>query len=148
MVPVPCHNHTSSLLTTSQTLSLVHSVEETMQLSSPAVMFFPPRKLDVVLHTGLCRVIAVLAALKYPPGLGFKCLLFISMWTIFMNSICAASFWISSYEKSVENKGNIKNWQNILCYINMNIIKEKNYKVMSANLHGLGIKSWQPFFFW
>ncbi|PSN35403.1 hypothetical protein C0J52_21270 [Blattella germanica] len=48
---VPCHNHTSSLLTTSQTPSLPPS-----QLSSGAL--FPTRKLDVVLPTGLCSVTA------------------------------------------------------------------------------------------
>lgn len=38
-------------------------------------------------------------SLKYPPGLGLRWRLFISMWTIFMNSIWAASFWISSCEE-------------------------------------------------
>lgn len=82
----PCHNHTSSLLTTSQTRSLVPSVGETMQGSSPPE-FFPSTNPDVVFPSGLCKVTVVFAALKYPPGFGFKCLLFISMCTIFMNSI-------------------------------------------------------------
>lgn len=52
-MPVPCHNHTSSLLTTSQTRSLAPSAGEMMQLSSPTAIFFPTRKLDVVFPTGL-----------------------------------------------------------------------------------------------
>lgn len=63
-MPVPCHNHTSSLLTTSQTRSLVPSAGEMMQLSSPPGIFFPTRKLGVVFPTGLWRVTTVLAALK------------------------------------------------------------------------------------
>ena len=63
-MPVPCHNHTSSLLTTSQTRSLAPSPGEMMQLSSVPGIFFPTRKLEVVFPTGLWRVTAVLAALK------------------------------------------------------------------------------------
>lgn len=54
----------------------------------------------VFLAPGDCAVFMTeFFSLKYPPGFGLRWRLFISMWTIFMNSICAASFWISSCEE-------------------------------------------------